>query len=153
MTDLYILLGVERSASSSEIKAAYKRRILLCHPDRCSQGNEEFQSLQHAWGILGDPVSRRRYDISSDGMSGTKYTLFLPPMLESTLEERPAISQEVDLEEMQYDETAGSFTLLCRCGGKYTVFEDELEENIDVIGCSGCSLSIRVLFEADCPSP
>lgn len=67
--------------------------------------------------------------------------------LESALEERPAISQEVDLDDMEYDEDTGTYYYDCRCGEGYHVTEDQLSENIDVLTCTGCSLLIKVLYQ------
>ena len=35
--DLHALLGVTKSASQSEIKAAFRKKALQLHPDRCRQ--------------------------------------------------------------------------------------------------------------------
>lgn len=58
-----------------------------------------------------------------------------------------AIGAEVDLDEMEYNEEDRSFSLVCRCSGDYVITEDELETNIDVVGCNNCSLRIRVLYD------
>lgn len=64
--DLYKLLGVARTASKKEIKSAYRRKALDTHPDK-NKGREEeaakdFQKIVHAFEILSDESSRRRYD-------------------------------------------------------------------------------------------
>lgn len=48
---------------------------------------------------------------------------------------------------MTYCEDEKSYSLDCRCGEGYLITEDELEDNIDVINCSGCSLLIKVNYE------
>jgi molecular chaperone DnaJ len=63
--DLYELLGVPKNASQSEIKAAYRRRAMACHPDRHPndpEAEELFKDVSRAYEILGDPRRRRRYD-------------------------------------------------------------------------------------------
>jgi hypothetical protein len=50
----YEVLGVGRSATADELKAAYQQQALLLHPDKagvCSQ--DRFQLLQQAWQVIG----------------------------------------------------------------------------------------------------
>ena len=63
----YAVLGIAPTATSSEIKAAYRRRAMDLHPDRntSSTANSEFQLLSEAYAMLGDPEARAAYDTSS----------------------------------------------------------------------------------------
>ncbi|GLJ16146.1 hypothetical protein SUGI_0269230 [Cryptomeria japonica] len=58
---LYEILGIERSCSSEEIRAAYKKLALKLHPDK-HKGDEaataRFQELQRAYEVLSDPRER-----------------------------------------------------------------------------------------------
>ena len=38
------------------------------------------------------------------------------------------------------------FTHPCRCSGEYRMTQEDLESGFDVVGCSLCSLRIRVLY-------
>ena len=59
--DLYKLLGVERSASPSDVKRAFHKLALQHHPDK--GGNEEtFKNMQQAYEVLSDDGKRRHYD-------------------------------------------------------------------------------------------
>jgi molecular chaperone DnaJ len=72
--DYYEVLEVSRSASEQEIKSAYRRLALKHHPDRNSgdaHAEERFKEAAQAYGVLGDPDKRRRYDAYGHaGVSG-----------------------------------------------------------------------------------
>ena len=65
MQDFYEALGVSRTASQTQIKAAFKKMAMRYHPDR-NPGNREaeetFKFLNEAYHTLSDPVKRSRYD-------------------------------------------------------------------------------------------
>jgi curved DNA-binding protein CbpA len=62
--DLYAVLGIERTASQAEIRAAYRRLAQTRHPDRPSGSEAAMVALNLAYRVLGDPERRRRYDAS-----------------------------------------------------------------------------------------
>ncbi|MDP9457822.1 MAG: hypothetical protein CYG60_18285 [Actinobacteria bacterium] len=62
----YRILGVPRSASQSEIKAAYRRLAKERHPDHSGGSETEFSRLQEANAVLSDPNRRRRHDEALD---------------------------------------------------------------------------------------
>lgn len=61
MFDPYAVLGLSRSATAASIKAAYRTRARMTHPDR---GGEpaEFMVVVKAFGVLSDPAARRLFD-------------------------------------------------------------------------------------------
>ncbi len=62
--DPYEILGLARTATQAEIKAAFRRLALRHHPDRNSSGNEErFLEVSEAHAVLSDPARRRRRDL------------------------------------------------------------------------------------------
>jgi molecular chaperone DnaJ len=63
--DYYEVLGVPRNASEQEVKSAYRKLALKHHPDRNpgdSRAEELFKEAAEAYGVIGDPEKRRRYD-------------------------------------------------------------------------------------------
>lgn len=61
--DLYALLGVSRSASSGEIRRAYRKLALQHHPDRAGAASAEiFARIAEAYRMLSDPTARSTYD-------------------------------------------------------------------------------------------
>jgi len=63
--DYYRTLGVPRNASEQEIKTAFRKLALKCHPDR-NPGNKDseaqFKEAGEAYGVLSDTEKRRIYD-------------------------------------------------------------------------------------------
>lgn len=63
---LYETLGVSTSASQDEIKKAYKKLALQCHPDKNKENRQEseerFKKVTEAYGVLSDEGKRKRYD-------------------------------------------------------------------------------------------
>lgn len=63
--DYYITLGLEKGASASEIKKAYRKKALKYHPDKNPGNNEaehKFKEAAEAYEILGNPDKKARYD-------------------------------------------------------------------------------------------
>ncbi|MEK0085627.1 DnaJ domain-containing protein [Benzoatithermus flavus] len=59
----YKLLGVHRTASAEEIKAAFRERAKLYHPDSGTTADQErFRLLREAYEHLRDPQQRMHYD-------------------------------------------------------------------------------------------
>lgn len=64
--DLYEILGVNKNATQSEIKDAYRRLAFRYHPDRNKdnpEALERMKEINEAYAILSDPNKRREYDL------------------------------------------------------------------------------------------
>ena len=61
MVDPYQILGINKNATSKEIKKAYKIKISKEHPDH---GGDEtsFKTIQTAYKIIGNEKLRKRFD-------------------------------------------------------------------------------------------
>ncbi|ALC46510.1 CG17187 [Drosophila busckii] len=63
--NLYDLLGVSIEADQTEIRKAYRKRALVCHPDKNPdnpKAAERFHELSKALEILSDASARAAYD-------------------------------------------------------------------------------------------
>ena len=63
--DYYRVLGIDKTATSEEIKKAYRRLALKYHPDK-NKGDktaeEKFKDANEANEVLSDPEKRKKYD-------------------------------------------------------------------------------------------
>src|SRR5438067_1178021 len=71
--DFYVVLGVQRDASETDIKKAYRKLAMECHPDRNNgdkAAEEKFKLVTEAYEVLRDPDKRAAYD--RYGISGLR---------------------------------------------------------------------------------
>ncbi|KAK1315769.1 Chaperone protein dnaJ 72 [Acorus calamus] len=67
--DYYAVLGIRKSASPLEIRAAYRKLAMKWHPDRWAgnptavgDAKRRFQQVQEAYSVLSDKGKRAMYD-------------------------------------------------------------------------------------------
>ncbi|KAG7661701.1 CAJ1 [[Candida] subhashii] len=74
-TTYYDILGVEPTATDVELKKAYRKQAIKCHPDKNAndpKAAEQFQELGEAYGILSNPDTRAAYDeLGVEGMKAS----------------------------------------------------------------------------------
>ncbi|CAK7221437.1 endo-1,3-beta glucanase [Sporothrix curviconia] len=87
--DPYAVLGLDRAAAPTvgQVKSAYRKAALRCHPDKVAPDQREsahvqFQEVAFAYAVLSDPARRKRYDetgstaesvVDSDGFSWSDF--------------------------------------------------------------------------------
>ncbi|EGG12623.1 uncharacterized protein MELLADRAFT_101049 [Melampsora larici-populina 98AG31] len=157
----YQTLQLTSNASSSEIRQAYLRLIKLSHPDKnqlCGPTLYESsaQRIIEAYAILADQTKREAYDLKlkldqSQAVLGSKC---------QNDTRKPIVSHTVDLSEFteistvtkitEHEEPVQQFIYSCRCGGQFMITSQDMESKRDIVGCNGCSLTVKVEFEFDC---
>ena len=72
--DFYVVLGVSRDCTEADIKKAYRKLAMECHPDRNNgdkAAEEKFKLVTEAYEVLRDPDKRAAYDrYGHQGMRG-----------------------------------------------------------------------------------
>lgn len=162
--DYYRLLGLPSSPntvlSGVELKAAYRRALLQHHPDKADKLSPKNQragkpptitvdEIALAYKTLSDPELKAEYDrlLRTASLTGDDSKL-AGASLHTGLE-------TVDLDDLSFDSEREVWKRSCRCGDEngFQVSEADLERNVEdgevFVGCTGCSLWLRVLFSAE----
>lgn len=65
-------------------------------------------------------------------------------------DEEIAVYDEVEIEDMTYDETLQIYHYPCPCGDQFQIaLADLQDEATDIAVCPSCSLMIRVIYDLD----
>lgn len=62
-------------------------------------------------------------------------------------DEALSIYDEIEIEDMTFDETLQIYQYPCPCGDKFQITLDDLRDEEDIAVCPSCSLMIRVIFD------
>ncbi|XP_072841955.2 dnaJ homolog subfamily C member 24 isoform X1 [Pogona vitticeps] len=136
--DWYSILGAGPSDSLTDLKRKYQRLVLLYHPDKQSTDvpagevearMQRFIEIDRAWKILGNEETKKEYDLQRR---------------EYELTQGWPVDAQVSLGDMAWNHNDRSYSLTCRCGGKYIVTENEAEDN-SLVCCDTCSLSVEII--------
>ncbi|MCJ8501775.1 DnaJ C-terminal domain-containing protein [Desulfatitalea alkaliphila] len=63
--DYYKILGVDKNASSADIKKAYRKLAMKYHPDHAKDdkaAEDKFKKISEAYAVLSDEEKRKQYD-------------------------------------------------------------------------------------------
>ncbi|MCP3875844.1 MAG: DnaJ domain-containing protein, partial [Desulfobacteraceae bacterium] len=63
--DYYQILGLNKKASASEIKKAYRKLALKYHPDKTKGDKvleDKFKKISEAYAVLSNPEKKNQYD-------------------------------------------------------------------------------------------
>ena len=63
--DYYKILGVDKNIPQKDVRAAYRKRAKLFHPDlhpNDPKAKAKFQALNEAYDVISDPEKRAKYD-------------------------------------------------------------------------------------------
>jgi len=62
--DFYETLGIQKGASSADIKSAYRKKAMEFHPDRnkSADAEEKFKEINGAYEVLSNPQKKSAYD-------------------------------------------------------------------------------------------
>ncbi|KAK1929772.1 DPH4 [Phytophthora citrophthora] len=156
LPSFYEVLNLDVNCSAADVRRAYHQAARRYHPDKRSndvgfdssdgsvlEDEKQFLRVQEAYETLRSDELRHKYDAK----------LLQDDLVRKREEEVVVVSDEVTLTDMQRqllpgegdDEDEVLYTHQCRCGDLYEITEDELQEGVDVVPCTGCSLHIRVL--------
>lgn len=68
--DYYKILGVEKGATSDEIKKAFRKLAAQFHPDKKTGDEAKFKEISEAYAVLGDAKKKAEYDAYGHAFSG-----------------------------------------------------------------------------------
>lgn len=152
-SNYYRLLNLESKQavlSAAEVKQAYRRALLLHHPDKATveprTSSVTVDEIALAYKTLSDSTLRAEYD------HWLRTVLGAGEITNATPRPRYTGLETVDLDDLDYDEAASLWSRGCRCGDEkgFMVSQLELEQETKegeiIVGCKQCSLWLRVLF-------
>ena len=131
----YDVLGIEPTATSEEIKAAYKAMVKKYHPDHNESKNaaSQFRAVKKAYDILKDEEKKAEYDANI--LPRAKKVLlvgFSVQQLRLTLAEH----MKIDSKTIKFTQTGDVFindefsACWCEFGGFFVYYEPQTAKNI-----------------------
>ena len=77
--DYYEILALDKEAGQKEVRDAYRRLALLCHPDRNRDDPKaaaRMKEINEAYAVLSDPRKRKEYDALRQAYGSSAYDQF-----------------------------------------------------------------------------
>ena len=68
--DYYTTLGLEKGASTDEVKKAFRKLAAQYHPDKKTGDEAKFKEISEAYAVLGDEKKKAEYDAYGHAFSG-----------------------------------------------------------------------------------
>lgn len=59
------------------------------------------------------------------------------------------VYEEVEIEDMEFDEETRVYSYPCPCGDRFSISVDSLIDGDDIASCPSCSLLIRVIYDPE----
>ncbi|KZT51789.1 DnaJ-domain-containing protein [Calocera cornea HHB12733] len=159
----YTLLGVTENATQQQIKQAYHRLVLQHHPDKRRSTSGSVSPAQNgasppvqqsetvdigrltiAYATLSSAERRKEYDERlKEEESGA---VPRDEVVESKIR-RPAEVVSLDDFSLSMDDRGEVWIYPCRCGSLYKIREADMEADLHLLECGGCSEVVWVEFE------
>ncbi len=146
--DYYGVLGVDKAASDTEIKRAFRSLARKYHPDKNPEDPEaemKFKEIQEAYAILSNPEERRKYDMfGHDRPGGSPFGSGGFQGVNISFDDLFGGGFESIFSQFFGDSTSGSSRgsdLLVRHSVPFQAVMDGMEDEmeIDILrGCDGC---------------
>src|SRR5205823_10302182 len=98
--DYYAILGLQKTASADEIKAAYRKLARKYHPDVSKEKDAEakFKEMAEAYETLKDPEKRAAYDQLGSHTPGQEFRP--PPDWKQQFAQGQGGFEDIDLESL-----------------------------------------------------
>jgi len=153
-TEYYNVLGINKSATTREVKKAYRKLAMRWHPDKNPDNKEEstekFKKIVEAYEILSDPKKRKVYD--QFGKDGLKNQGFDPSQIFKHFMKKPKYIVppvksiiEVTLEELyigkHFEQEVERYSLCDECN--HTGFEDKAKHICNA--CNGSKFITQII--------
>jgi diphthamide biosynthesis protein 3 len=112
----------------------------------------------HLWGkfslIAAAKTGERTWFIlvatSTNSSTTSRPSHTEPPLLNTAImsdDENLSIYDEIEIEDMTFDEALQLYHYPCPCGDRFQIALDDLRDEQDIAVCPSCSLMIRVIFD------
>lgn len=152
-----LLSAAESHDAATLTKRAYRRALLRNHPDKSAAASLPsshkppvstlftVDQISDAYAVLSSPQKRQEYE------AGLRMARIAGGAEDEDAKFQTGI-ENVDLDDLDFDETGERWYRSCRCGNDrgYSFEEEDLVEASDdgvlMVGCQDCSLWLKVHF-------